>query len=364
MAYRRILIRRDTAANWTANNPTLSAGEFGHETDTGKLKIGTGSTAWNSLPYQSGVTSINGQTGVVTGLAPTADPTFTGTVSGVTKGMVGLGNVDNTSDANKPVSTAQQTALDLKANLASPTFTGTPTLPTGTIATTQTAGNNTTALATTAFVTAAITTPKIYVAKFTTNGSGTWTCPAGVTQIKLTLIGAGGAGGNASAEAILPTATNYQSYASQTDTAGSTTFVVGGTSYTALGGKKGIDHNVSVTGDSHNGGFSNSTSSSSSQTEFRAENRYPGSGGGGFGVVSGLAWTFSVEYGADTWQHIIRARAEARSGRGQDGVTEVFQVTVVPLTVYSFTVGAGAGYAGTTSASMGSNGAVTIEYVI
>jgi hypothetical protein len=39
--------------------------------------------------------------------------------------MVGLSNVDNTSDANKPVSAAIQTALDLKANLASPTFTGT-----------------------------------------------------------------------------------------------------------------------------------------------------------------------------------------------------------------------------------------------
>ena len=48
-----------------------------------------------------------------------------------------------------------QAALDLKANLASPTFTGTPSLPTGTTGITQTAGNNTTALATTAFVTAA-----------------------------------------------------------------------------------------------------------------------------------------------------------------------------------------------------------------
>ena len=48
----------------------------------------------------------------------------------VTKAQVGLGNVDNTSDASKPVSTAQQTALDLKANLASPTFTGTVTAPT------------------------------------------------------------------------------------------------------------------------------------------------------------------------------------------------------------------------------------------
>jgi hypothetical protein len=52
--------------------------------------------------------------------APLADPTFTGTVSGITKSMVGLGNVDNTTDANKPVSTATQTALDLKLNLSDP----------------------------------------------------------------------------------------------------------------------------------------------------------------------------------------------------------------------------------------------------
>lgn len=43
--------------------------------------------------------------------APLANPTFTGTVSGVTKSMVGLGNVDNTSDTDKPVSTAQASAI-------------------------------------------------------------------------------------------------------------------------------------------------------------------------------------------------------------------------------------------------------------
>ena len=43
--------------------------------------------------------------------------------------MVGLANVDNTSDANKPISTATQGALDLKAPLDSPTFTGTVTVP-------------------------------------------------------------------------------------------------------------------------------------------------------------------------------------------------------------------------------------------
>jgi hypothetical protein len=67
--------------------------------------------------------------------APIASPTFTGTVAGITSTMVGLGNVDNTTDALKPVSTATQTALDLKlasataastyAPIASPTFTGT-----------------------------------------------------------------------------------------------------------------------------------------------------------------------------------------------------------------------------------------------
>ena len=43
--------RRDTAANWTAANPTLLAGEIGIESDTNKIKIGTGSTAWTSLAY-------------------------------------------------------------------------------------------------------------------------------------------------------------------------------------------------------------------------------------------------------------------------------------------------------------------------
>jgi len=43
--------KRDTAANWTSNNPTLAAGEFGFETDTGKFKAGDGSTAWSSLGY-------------------------------------------------------------------------------------------------------------------------------------------------------------------------------------------------------------------------------------------------------------------------------------------------------------------------
>jgi len=83
----------------------------------------------NDASYASTITTALGTK------APIASPTFTGTVGGVTKAMVGLGNVDNTTDANKPISTATQTALDLKiasataattyAPIASPTFTGT-----------------------------------------------------------------------------------------------------------------------------------------------------------------------------------------------------------------------------------------------
>jgi len=47
----QIQFRRDTAAAWTAANPTLAAGELGLETDTSYYKIGNGSTAWTSLAY-------------------------------------------------------------------------------------------------------------------------------------------------------------------------------------------------------------------------------------------------------------------------------------------------------------------------
>ena len=47
----RMQQRRGTAAQWTAANPTLAAGEIGFETDTNKFKMGNGSSAWTSLAY-------------------------------------------------------------------------------------------------------------------------------------------------------------------------------------------------------------------------------------------------------------------------------------------------------------------------
>lgn len=50
----QIQVRRGTAATWTSTNPTLAAGELGFETDTGKFKIGTGSSTWTALTYAGG----------------------------------------------------------------------------------------------------------------------------------------------------------------------------------------------------------------------------------------------------------------------------------------------------------------------
>lgn len=142
----------------TATPPSLAVGEQAYSTVSNSLFIGDstgspikigGAADVNKLAgiepgaQVNTVNSVAGKTGNVTlassdvGLGNVTNeskatmftnPTFTGTVSGVTAAMVGLGNVDNTSDANKPVSTATQTALNLKADKADPTFTGNVTL--------------------------------------------------------------------------------------------------------------------------------------------------------------------------------------------------------------------------------------------
>ena len=125
---------------------TDSTGEI--KVNTSEIQARVANVSDEEIGYLNGVTSsVQTQ---IDSKAPLANPTFTGTVSGLNSSMVGLGNVNNTSDANKPVSTAQQTALNLKADLASPDLTGVPTAPTAS------AGTNTTQVATTAFVSGAV----------------------------------------------------------------------------------------------------------------------------------------------------------------------------------------------------------------
>jgi len=171
-------------ANQTANNAKISfdstaSTKVGHITvtqavnlDTMESNIATNNAKVTNATHTgevTGATALTIAANAVTNAkaAQMATKTYKGRTAAGTgnsedvpiatlKTDLALNLVTNTSDANKPVSTAQQTALNLKANLASPTFTGTPTLPTGTIATTQSAGNSTTAIATTAFATTAL----------------------------------------------------------------------------------------------------------------------------------------------------------------------------------------------------------------
>ena len=142
------------AANLAGFPGTGEAGKIYVALDTGKIYRWSGSAYVEISPSPGSTDSVpEGSTNLyhTSARASAAAPVQsvagrTGAVT-LTKSDVGLGSVDNTSDTSKPVSTAQQAALDLKANLASPNLTGTPTAPTAT------AGTNTTQIATTAFVT-------------------------------------------------------------------------------------------------------------------------------------------------------------------------------------------------------------------
>jgi hypothetical protein len=143
-----------TAVGARAN---LGLGNIDNTSDASK-PISTATQA--ALDLKANLTEVNSSVALK---APLASPTFTGTVSGITKAMVGLGDVNNTSDSSKPISTATQAALDLKANsvdmnsaldlkapLASPSLTGIPLAPTAV------SGTSTTQIATTAFVQSSI----------------------------------------------------------------------------------------------------------------------------------------------------------------------------------------------------------------
>jgi hypothetical protein len=136
-----------SVANDKLANSTISGKSLGTNLDA--LTIGTGLTGTSYNGSSAVTVAIDSTVATLTGTQTLTNKTITAPL-GLVKGDVGLGNVDNTTDANKPVSSAAQTALDLKAPLASPALTGTPTAPTAAPAT------NTTQIATTEFVRAEV----------------------------------------------------------------------------------------------------------------------------------------------------------------------------------------------------------------
>ena len=174
----RIRLRRDTAANWTSNNPTLTTGEMGYETNTGKFKIGNNTDAWTALPYSITAELSEGNLNDLKDVTITAAGNgdflrwngsawindavnlSTDTVGSFVESLVagtGITLTNNSGEGATPtvavdtstiqakvanvtdteigyldgVTSAIQTQIDTKSPLASPTFTGTVTIPSG-----------------------------------------------------------------------------------------------------------------------------------------------------------------------------------------------------------------------------------------
>jgi Major tropism determinant N-terminal domain len=152
MAYKRILLRRDTASNWTSGNPVLASGELGYETNTGKFKIGNGSTAWNSLSYtvnaaMSGVTlndvgdvtitsAANGDFLRWNGTAWVNDAVnlSTDTIGSYVESLVAGNGITLTNNSGEGATPTIAVTSNTFAPIDSPTFTGTVTLPDNTVA--------------------------------------------------------------------------------------------------------------------------------------------------------------------------------------------------------------------------------------
>ena len=138
---RIIKMCQGTTQQWAEAARVLEPGEFGYDTTLKIVKIGDGTSAFNNLPtFLNGTNAMNFLSAVtisadglmtaadkvkLNGIATGAQVNAVTSVAGKTgavslvKGDVGLGNADNTSDANKPISTATQTALDNKVDKAS-----------------------------------------------------------------------------------------------------------------------------------------------------------------------------------------------------------------------------------------------------
>ena len=170
MAANKILLKRGTRAqiNSAKTSSALNTYEPLWVTDEGRIEMSSAANASVTIARLDDikVTSVAGRTGDVT----------------LSKTDVGLGNVDNTSDASKPVSTAQQTALNSKLDLSGGTLTGDLILK----------GDPTAALmaATKQYVDAS---GGVDYQEFLV--SGTWTKPSGLSDDAVVIVEIWGGGG-------------------------------------------------------------------------------------------------------------------------------------------------------------------------
>lgn len=136
MAAVTIKLRGDTAANWTSNNPTLALREPGVETDTAKIKIGDGVTAWASLPYAAGGTVDLSAPGPIGATTPSTGAFTTVTASSFDTSSPATGETGEIGLAEDPTNGNHTITLKAPAALASDVVL---TLPAGAVPASATA---------------------------------------------------------------------------------------------------------------------------------------------------------------------------------------------------------------------------------
>jgi hypothetical protein len=324
----RIQLRRGTASEWTAANPVLAEGEVGFESDTKKVKIGDGTTAWSSLSY--------GVVGEVADGSVTAQKLATGAV---TETKIGNAAVSGAKLANLTTSTKTSSYVLVAADRNTRVI--------------MNSASSTTITVNTGLFSAG---DVVWVHNI---GSGTCTVTAGTATVttsgSLALAQWGGgslyftsasaaiffpAGGGVSS---LETAVNFTSTTSWTVPTGVTYVVAyigggGGSVSTSGAGSAGSASSVAFSGGtkSANGGNGDSDGQSlGDQTYARS--------------YSGVANTC---HGA-----LITSNVSSGAARAADGAELVFGGAVTPGQSITITVGAGA--SGTYN---GGSGYVRLEY--
>jgi hypothetical protein len=218
-------------------------------------------------------------------------------------------------------------------------------------------------------------TPKVYREVYNNSNStpGTpfsWTCPAGVTQIDLTLIGGGGSSGSVYSLLFSQIGLSFPGSSYGENSSGSTTyFTKSDNSYSdsAIGGAQGknlgTQYNYAA-GTQYGPGFTQASysyeiSTGTNPNVVSKTTRNPGSGGLPIIGANTIYHTLNDDYGGGTLK--IPSYSIFTTGYGEDGKVLNKQVTVVPLATYNLTVGAGGGNSSTPDC--GTSGAIYISYV-